>query len=370
MRYTREDGCRAWLSYAELHPAALEALLNEFGSCEAAYDAFMTRGPSAFEPFTNANQRTLLSERANPAAMHRMMLTMQKLEMGILTLEDDRYPEILRNIADPPPHLFFRGDPARLSGRCITMIGSRNHSRSGERATHLVARDLSANGVSIVSGLAVGLDTVSLVGALDGGTPAIGVAACGLDVDYPSVNRALKERIIASGGVLISEYPPGLKALPHHFAVRNRIMSGLSRAVLVMECGIQSGSMLTVQHALDQGRDVYAYPGEPDSSWSKGAHLLLREGAIYFTTANDVLEDMGWLPEEQSAPAVKKALPPLTDDQKRIFALLERGMMSFDEIVASSSMNPASVSAALTVLQINGLVEALPGKVYKTAHAV
>lgn len=369
MRYTREDGCRAWLAYGELQPEPMKALLEQFGSCAAAYDCFTQHGPSAFKAYAGENQLQRLSMRAEPETMHEMMLAMQRMEMGILTPEDDGYPDALRNIPDPPIQLFYRGRPDCLSGRCVTMVGSRKSSRSGENAARRVARELSRNGVCIVSGLAVGIDTASLEGGLDGGTPVAGVLACGLDVDYPAASHALKERIIASGGVLLSEYPPGIKALPQHFPVRNRIMSGLSSAVLMMESGIRSGSMLTVQHALDQGREVYAYPGEPGTAWAEGSHRLLREGANYFAKAEDVLEDMGWLADEPIRQVAKEP-PPMTAEQRRVYDILRRGEMSFDELAAASGIAPGALSGTLTMLQIMGLVEALPGKVYKTASAV
>ena len=331
----------------------MTALLEDFGSCEKAYDHFVRHGPVSFKPYANSGQLRQLSEHAAKDAMHEMMLVMQRLEMGILTPEDEAYPDALRNIPDPPFQLFFRGDPACLSGRCVTMVGSRNASLAGETATYRIARELSESGVCVVSGLAVGIDTAALKG--------------GLDVDYPAVNRRLKEKILASGGVLMSEYPPGVRALRHHFPVRNRIMSGLSSAVLMMEASMRSGSMITVQHALDQGREVYAYPGEPGTACAEGAHQLLREGANYFALASDVLEDMGWLPEEKKQPAAREALPALTTAQQKIYDLLLRGKMSYDELAVSSGLDASSLSGALTILQLMGLVEALPGKVYKTA---
>lgn len=369
MRYTREDGCRAWLAHGMIPFTLMAALLGEFGSCEAVYDRFRSRGPSVLSGYVSEKQIKLLSERSQPDAMHEMMLIMHRLEIGMLTPDDDSYPDALRNIPDPPPLLFYRGNPDCLSGRLVTMVGSRKASLSGERAAYAIAKELSASGVSVVSGLAVGIDTASLKGGLDGGSPVVGVAACGLDVDYPAANHALKEQIIAAGGVLISEYPPGTQPLRHHFAVRNRIMSGLSRAVLMMEASIRSGSMITVQHALDQGREVYAYPGEPGTAWAEGAHQLLREGANYFASAKDVLEDMGWLAETPQAPIVRE-LPSLTPEQQRVYALLQRGEMSFDELAMAAGLEAQTLSGALTMLKIMGLVEDLPGKVYKAAKAV
>ena len=344
----------------------MSALLREYPSCEAVYDTFRQRGRAVLEPYTGAAELELLVTRSEPDAMHDMMLTMQKLEMGILSREDDDYPSALHQITDPPFQLFYRGDLGCLSGRCVTIVGSRKASRAGVTATHNIARDLSAHGVCVVSGLAMGIDTAALKGGLEGGTPTVGVMGCGIDVDYPASNAELKERIIASGGLLLSEYPPGSPALRWHFPIRNRIMSGLSSAVLMMEARIRSGSMTTVQHALDQGREVFAYPGESGTAWAEGAHQLLREGANYFTSAEDVLEDLGWS-SGQPLPPSPKALPALTPEQQKIYSLLQHGEMSFDQLAVSAGMDAPTLTGTLTMLQIMGLIESLPGKAYKTA---
>lgn len=367
MRYTREDGCRAWLSHGAIQPEAMDALMQTFGSCEAVYDAFLKTGRAVLERYVGTDQLDLLETQSQPDAMHEMMLIMQRMDMGILTPDDERYPDDLMHIADPPHTLFYRGDPDCLIGRCVTMVGSRKASFAGIKATSAIAKALSENGVRIISGLAAGIDTAALQGGLDGGSPVIGVMGCGLDVNYPASNDRLKEAIIARGGVLLSEYPPGTPALAWHFPVRNRIMSGLSRAVLMMEARIKSGTMTTVQHALDQGRDVFAYPGEPGTEWAEAAHALLREGARFFTSAQDILEDMGWLSHKPPATeATLKEPPSLSPEQRQVYSLLKRGELSYDQLAVSSGLDSPTLSGVLTMLQIMGLIQPLPGKVYKT----
>ena len=366
MRYTREDGCRAWLTYAQARPDILCNILEAFGTAEKVYDQLMKDRGKCLRPYLPQAQIDLLRERAAPDAMHDMMVVMQREQMGVIGMDDIHYPEAFRQMNDPPAILFYQGDPDCLMGKCISIIGTRKASPNTIEATRKIARELSNSGVTIISGLAVGIDSAAHQGCLAGSSPTAGLMACGLDVDYPIESGSLKKEIIMQGGVLLSEYPPGCPALSWHFQFRNRLIAALGKAVVMMEGRIRSGSMLTVQHALDQGKDVYAYPGNIGSEWAEGAHQLLREGALYFTSAQDILEDMHW---ESDAPAPtpkeKESLPPMNDKQRQIYALLCRQEMSFDELAASTGFDAPTLSGELTMLTILGYVKALPGKTFQ-----
>lgn len=368
MRYTREHGCRAWLTYGLLRADTLSSLLDEFGCAEAIYDQFLKQGSRIFGKKLGSEAVGRLKAQADPDQMHQMMLTMQNLQTGILGMDDKQYPDSLRNIPSPPALLFYRGDPDCLMGKCITVVGARHASPRGTDITREICRDLSAAGVTIVSGLAIGIDAAAHEGCIEGGSPTAAVLATGMDVDYPSPNVELKESIVSNGGILLSEYPFGMRGSKYVFQVRNRIMSGLGRAMLMMESRIRSGSFLTVHHALDQGRDVYAYPGIPGTEWAEGAHQLLREGASYFTSAKDILEDLDWDSSSTMSFSTSRhqaeSLPPLSDDQRAIYALLSKGECSFDELAETSGISAPSLSIALTMLQMMGLIKALPGKCY------
>lgn len=365
MRYSREDGCRAWLTYAMARPDEINALLDEHGSAESIYDQFIKHGGSFLRNRIPQYGIDQLSEHATRHCMHDMLVTMNKHDIGIIAQSDDTYPEPLRMIQCPPPLLFYRGDLKCTMGKCVAVVGSRKASVQGLDATEKLCRNLSQAGISIVSGLAMGIDTAAHEGCIDGGSPTIAVLGCGLDVDYPIENLELKERIVQQGGLLVSEYPPGARANKYVFQVRNRIISGLGKAVIMMESRIQSGSMLTVHHALDQGREVFAYPGIPGTEWSEGAHQLLREGAIYFTSAQDILEDLGWA-EDLPLPSkeLRDTLPSLNDEQRKVFGLLTRGELSFDQLAYETKLDTPTLSIALTMLQMMGLIKALPGKMY------
>ena len=379
MRYTREQACLAWLAQGMLGSRRLKKLLDEYGSAEAAYDAFQRDHGASLQNRISDYSLSLLRASASREKLHDMLVTMRKWNMGLVSMADDMYPESLRNIPEPPYMLFYQGDLRAAEGRCITVIGSRSATVAGIAATKSLCRDLSKQGVCIVSGLAVGIDAAAHEGCLDGGSPTIGVAASGLNVPYPSENVALK--------------------------ARNRILAGLGHAVVLMEARIRSGSMLTVHHALDQGKDVFAYPGIPDAPMSEGAHQLLREGAVYFTSAKDILEDMDWQPaasipkrqdtgqprpaprKKETQPAPAKApkappvmeqkapppeppktpeipLPPMDDVQKRIYDALADGERSFDQLASQTGLDASKLMASLTMLQILGAVKPLPGKSY------
>lgn len=364
MHYTREDACGAWLANARLPYAAFSRLMHDFSRADAVYDALVS-SQEALDDYLDAERLTLLRSSADKASMHAMLLSLQKADVGVLSVQGSRYPDMLRNISDPPPVLFYKGDPDCLQGKCITMVGSRKASPAGIAVTQKIARDFGEACVTVVSGMAVGIDASAHTGCMDGGSPTAAVLGCGLDVDYPAEHSALKRRLLNSGGVMLSEYPLGTRAYPGHFPVRNRLLSGLSRVVVMMECSQRSGSLSTVQHALDQGREVYAYPGDVGTPWAEGAHQLLREGANYFATAEDILSDMGWKIEKQAKrQSAKSSLPPLTEVQRRVLTAVTSGECSFDQLAAGTGLGAPELSGALTMLQLMGLVKSLPGKMY------
>jgi DNA processing protein len=190
-----------------------------------------------------------------------------------------------------------------------------------------------------------------------------------LDIVYPSINIRLRDNILEHGGLLISEYAPGEKPVGWHFPFRNRIITGLAKALIVIEAKIRSGTMTSVQHALDQGKDIFVYPGDPASPFFEGNHLLLREGAQYFTTAMDILEDLGWLdnPEiiGQNSVCSGRAIKPSTPEEETVLSALSPGKLSFEQIAERCDLAPATLLSTLTMLQIKGAIEALPGKLYQ-----
>lgn len=364
MQYQREHGCRAWLTYGQLSYQTLRMLLETYGSAAELYNS-LHESPSWVDKLTPL-QRQRLFQHGTPEAMHTLMVTMQKHDIGILSIEDAEYPMALKQIDDPPLLLFYRGDLSCLERRCIAMVGSRKASVHGVDAARRIAAGLAEQGITIVSGLAMGIDGACHQGAIDAGAPTCAVMGCGLDIAYPAEHQKLHQAILDGDGVLLSEYPPEAPALSWHFPVRNRILSGLCRAVVFVEGQVKSGSMSTIAHALEQGRDVFAYPGRVDTPWSEGACTLIREGAVLCTSARDILESMGW-DRRDARPATReemKSLPPLNPIQQRVLAQLSMDDLSFDQLTAALQVAPAELSTALTMLQLMGLIRPLPGKIY------
>ena len=358
----------SWLASCRLPLKTLTELLKNFDTAEEIYRMFTEHSDELTATGTNRETMAVMRKNAYPDKLRAFESINEKGRIRGISLRDPEYPELLREISDPPAILFYRGDLSILKKTCIAMVGSRNASVKGLSATERIARDLSNHGIVIVSGLADGIDSAAHRGCITGGTPTAAVMGCGLDRIYPVTNTTLSQKILETGGLLLSEYAPGEKPLGWHFPVRNRIISGLCKATLMMECKIRSGSMTTIRHALDQGRDVYAYPGETGTPWSEGAHQLLREGAGYFTTAADILDDLGCLDKSESCVQNNVLVQEKTETdpvRSKIIEALKDGMLGFDELTVRTGLSPQELFTALTVLMIRGTVTAYPGKMYE-----
>lgn len=356
----------AWLTSAALQPDIIKLLLEEYETAENVYHAFIRNAMSLKIP---AAGMQILRQNASASWLKKTNDSLLQHRIKAFTFLDSIYPSSLLHIQDPPSIMFYQGNMQCLTGRVLAIVGSRTASYDGQNASRKIARELSAHGVRIVSGMADGIDSASHCGCIEGKSPTIAVTGCGLDRVYPSGNARLRDQILQSDGLLLSEYPPGEKPDGWHFPFRNRIISGIAQALIVMEAKIRSGTMTSVQHALNQGKDVFVYPGDPVSPNFEGNHQLLREGARYFTTAEDILEDMEWLdnPEiiRQNSDCSGEPLIASTPEEDAVITVLKPGRLSFEQIAEKSRLSPAMLLSTLTMLQIKGAVEALPGKVYQ-----
>lgn len=286
---------------------------------------------------------------------------LKRKDITMAALGDPAYPFCLSNIHDPPPALFFKGDPVKLaqfmSRPRVSIVGARRASRYGIDAARQTAEDLSAKGLCVISGMALGIDTAAHKGSLKANGGAIAVLGCGVDVVYPRANAGLY-REITEKGLVISEYPPATDPLPWRFPARNRIIAGLADGVIVVEAREKSGALITADFALEQGREVWAVPGSIFSDLSEGAHRLLRAGASAVTSAIDVLEDLGIdVSCGHSANAGAKTLPSLdlSGDELSIFETLDSRPSHPDTIAQQAGLSCAQAMAALISLELKGL---------------
>jgi DNA processing protein len=285
----------------------------------------------------------------------------------ILTCRDPDYPALLREISDPPPLLYIHGNLQVLQEPQLAMVGSRNPTAAGRQTAIDFARHLSAAGLVITSGLALGIDAAGHQGALDAGAPTIAVMGTGLDRVYPARNRELAHQI-AGVGALLSEFPPGTPPRAEHFPRRNRIISGLSIGTLVVEAAIRSGSLISARYALEQGREVFAIPGSIHNPLARGCHHLIRQGAKLVETAQDIMDELGALAsalDVTASPATDHdTLPQLSDDYTQLLESIGFENTSIDMLVKTTHLTPAEVSSMLLQLEMNGYIAANPGGFY------
>ena len=360
----------AWLISACMPSSIVRKLLEHYGTSEACHQA-VYRNDDDLKEFISHRFFQLLYSSGTRENLEKYQKIMNTNGIRSLLFTDPLYPSSLHDIHDPPAILFMQGNTGCFKDRSLAIVGSRAASYAGQKAARNLSADLGANGVTIVSGMACGIDACAHSGCLDGGGKTIAVLGSGLDRPYPRDNLALRNRILEKGGLILSEYAPGESALGWHFPVRNRIITGLSRALILMEAKIRSGSMTSVNHALAQGKDVFVYPGDPASECFEGNHQLLREGGIYFTSARDILEDLHWLDNpsavRQNSECVQ-GYKPSTPEEETIMKALKPGALSFEQLINCTGMNPSVLMSTLTILQIRGIIEALPGKQYQLKH--
>ena len=360
----------AWLASACMPPGLVLQLLDAFHDPQAVYTAF-EQGDRSIRTKIPQRFADLLKKNGCEQNLRHLRELMDKHSVGVLRMNDPMYPDELKKIREAPVILFWQGDIHCLQNRMLAMVGSRAASYSGQRAARKLASDLSRQGISIVSGLACGIDASSHQGCIDGGTPTVAVTASGPDIVYPKENIRLRNEILEKGGLILTEYAPGEKPAGWHFPYRNRIIAGLVRALILVEAKIRSGSMTSVQHALDQGKDVFVYPGEPDSACFEGNHQLLREGGIYFTCAGDILSDLDWLDNQSAVRHNSDCSATVTADtpeQAEVIRALKPGKLGFEQLLELTGMDPPSLMSTLTILQISGRIEALPGKQYQLRY--
>lgn len=287
----------------------------------------------------------------------------EKREIKIYSFNDEEYPKLLKEIHDPPAVLFCKGEIKPEDHLGLAIVGSRKMSEYGRRVTERLASELASCGITIVSGLARGIDSVAHTGALSQGGRTLAILGSGISYIYPPENKALAEKIIKNGAIL-SEFYPDETPRRENFPKRNRIISGVSVGTIVTEATINSGALITASFALEQGREVFAVPGNITSKNSEGTNYLIQKGAKLVTKIEDILEEIGqFIPSLKKSPDISETqlIDKLDDDEKIVFNILDEPVY-LDEIVLLTGMNTAKILEILLKLEINGLINKIEGK--------
>lgn len=336
---------------------SLHKIEEAFGSFQSFYQADRSVLHASFID-TAVIDAILEQRRVSP---ERLLEAYESHDIRIVCWNEPLYPQKLKHISNPPYVLYYRGDLGITDQPCLAIVGSRAATLYGKTTAQKLARELAAAGMVIVSGLARGIDSEAHRGALESGR-TIAVLGSGPNVIYPSENRGLYQDIIASGAV-ISEFPLHTAPEPHNFPLRNRIISGLSKGVLVIEAKEKSGALITADFALEQGKDVFALPGPINSKTSAGPNNLIKQGAKLITGIEDVLEEYYDINRTQRK-AEQGRLVWLDDSEKQILDLLEPNSLHFDEVLEATGLDIGRLSTLLLKLEMEGIIKSLPGNYY------
>jgi DNA processing protein len=363
MDYTRDQLFWIWLSRTPgLNRAQFLKLIDAVGAPENAWKMTET-AQGVLKPDVCEK----LIADGDPSLMDAFFDKMEEASIYALTLLHDEYPESLRLIKDPPLTLYIRGSADHWNDRAIGIVGARNASRDGVRAAFDIAKGLAENGVTVISGMARGIDSAAHNGCLEGGERTVAVLGGSADMITSSESAQLAERIVREGGSVISEYPPGTPANKFYFPRRNRIISGMSGGVVLVEGGERSGSLITLNFAKEHNRVRFAMCWSMYSANSAAPIKLLKEGALPVTCASDIMNHFSWREREQQQKS-HKPIVELDAEGKKLLDLLSIQEMSFDELCGSTGFAPPKLNSLLTIMQMRGIIEQLPGKLYRAIH--
>lgn len=348
-----------WLNNIEgVGIKTIEKLLDIFGTAENVFTSSIDK----LHNVKGIKQDTIhnIEKKRDYGYINNLKNTLKTLSIDVLYKNENDYPEHLKNIYDSPYILYKRGKIKSCDMNAIAIVGARKASPYGKWVAYKFAGELAQRGITVISGMAYGIDTAAHKGALDSGGRTIAVMGCGLDICYPKSNFELMQSIEKSGAVL-SEYAVGVQPIAGNFPARNRIISGLAKGVLVVEASENSGSLITTEFALEQGREVFAIPGNINSSLSKGSNKLIKEGAKITTCVEDILEELNISFEKQKS---NKELSGLSGLEAEILKYIEEKQPVLLELALRDlNISVNHMYSIITILQLKGLIEQLPGKI-------
>lgn len=350
-----------WLNHIRgVGNKTLDKLIRYFGNAENVFKASSEK-IYQFKGINHDLAHNIVQNR-NSLDIQELMKNIKKQNIDIICKEDDEYPENLKNIYDPPFILYKRGHIIERDKNAIAIVGSRKATGYGKWVAYKLASELAQRGITIISGMAYGIDTAAHQGALDVGGRTFAVLGCGLDICYPKPNYNLMLKI-AQKGALLSEYSLGTKPLPGNFPARNRIISGIAKGVIVVEAGIDSGSLITVEFALEQGREIFAVPGNINNPLSVGTNQLIQEGAKLVTDIEDVLEELDIEIIHKNQEQEKNSIE-LSALEEQIYEIIYyRQPIPMDVLYKEIKVNVSHLNGIITILELKGLIQQLPGKI-------
>ena len=333
-------------------------LVSAFGSPERVLTASVAQLSAV--PGISRSTASAIREQNDPDKARKSAARIVQLGWRVTFLKDSDFPPLLKRIGDPPPVLFSEGDLLTPDDKLVAIVGTRHASEGGRRYTHALAGKLAEAGLIVVSGMAEGIDAAAHKGALDAGGRTVAVWGTPLNLVYPPSNRELAERI-KEKGLVYSEYLPEDQPSPSNFPERNRIVSGLSEAVIVIEAGRKSGALITAHYCIEQGRELFAVPGPPYSPRSIGCNQLIKEGARLLTDIDDLFNELPRLCSAVTAGKLKQTID-LTDTERTLVDMLAQGPLQIDQIARESGLPVAAILEYLLALELKGVVEELSGK--------
>lgn len=335
------------------------SLLNHFGNPKNVWEA-KEEELSPFKTYLGNNVLKDLINSRTKKVLDNILKEDNNDNYRIVTLLDSEYPILLKEIFDPPPVLYCKGLPLNNEIFSFSIVGSRRLTNYGGQMSEKFAFELASHGVAVVSGLARGVDTLAHRGALNAKGYTVGVLGCGIDKIYPYENRKLYEQMY-NEGTIISEYGPGTEPFSGNFPARNRIISGMTRGVLVIEAGVKSGALITVDFALEQGRDVFAIPSNINSIQGEGTNKLLKDGAKLVTSIEDILDEYGIISEDR----IKKEKDVQLDFfETQVYNALQTEELHLEELLNLTNMELNKLNSILTMLEIKGIITQKPGKFF------
>ena len=342
---------------------AFKKLLDRFGDPAEVFRAKQTDLAQVEGLRKQVAQRIV--EREFSQDPQNVIRDLEQLGARIVIFSDPAYPDLLREIHDPPMVLYIKGAAIPCKATFVAIVGSRTSTPYGVKTAENLAQGLARRGLGIVSGLARGIDSAAHWGCVEGRSFSVGVLGTGIDVVYPPSNKKLFD-VMNEKGAVITEFPLKTPPEPKNFPIRNRLISGLSRGVIVVEATMKSGSLITASVALEQGREVFAVPGSVHSFKSKGCHFLLKQGAKLVENADDVLDELGlnYSYADKKDSYTEPPLPPLEDNEKKVYDLLGDYPVHIDDIAREGNMEPGTASAVLMRMELKGIVRQLPGKLF------